>query len=452
MSANTDLINKYNVNIPRYTSYPPLPVWNTSDFTSERYFEHLQFAVRENNHRVSVYIHLPYCESLCTYCGCNTRITVNHSVETPYINAIIKEWELITELIGQSLIIDELHLGGGTPTFFSPQNLKTMIEGIKSFAVFSADADLSFEGHPNNTTREHLKVLRQCGFNRVSFGVQDFDLRVQKAINRVQPFENVRNVVQWSRELGYKSVNLDLVYGLPFQTMDSMEETIQKVIELKPDRIAFYGYAHVPWVKPGQRSFSEEDLPDDETKQLLFEAGKRKFIEAGYSRLGFDHFALPDEDLAVAFRNGKLNRNFMGYTTTRSNVLIGLGVSSISDCSYAFAQNPKVVEDYLAQINANELRFIKGHIQSTVDIQVGKAIKELMCNLKVKRIQVDPFIEQHQDVHRKIQTFIAEGLLYKTSDEYRVTEAGRTFLRNICAAIDPYLTQEVAVNKFSKAI
>ncbi|HRD40356.1 MAG TPA: radical SAM protein, partial [Bacteroidia bacterium] len=270
-----NLISKYNIPVPRYTSYPTVPFWDKSP-SLEEWKDLVKDCFNSTNSKdgISLYIHLPFCESLCTYCACNTRITVNHKVEEPYINTVLKEWDLYLELFNEKPLIREIHLGGGTPTFFTAENLKKLIQGILDKSNVALNAEFSFEAHPANTTIGHLITLYQLGFKRISFGIQDFDDKVQDAINRYQSFEEVKAIVDQCRAVGYTSVNFDLVYGLPFQTYASMQDTVEKVIALKPDRIAFYSYAHVPWIKPGQRKFTEKDLPVDDDKRKLYELGK----------------------------------------------------------------------------------------------------------------------------------------------------------------------------------
>src|SRR5690606_4625858 len=289
----------------------------------------------------------PFCESLCTFCGCNKRITKQHSVEDIYLNAVLKEWNLYLGLFSEKPIIKEMHLGGGTPTFFSPDNLKRLIDGIFKDAKRADDYEFSFEGHPNNTTREHLQSLYNLGFRRVSYGVQDYNETVQKAIHRIQPFENVKYVTEQAREIGYTSVGHDIIFGLPFQTLEDVERTILKTKELLPDRLAFYSYAHVPWIKGnGQRGFNEDDLPTPEIKRKQYELGKKLLAEVGYTEIGMDHFALSTDSLYQSMAEGRLHRNFMGYTASKTQAMIGLGVSSISDSLYAFSQNEKNLEAY----------------------------------------------------------------------------------------------------------
>ncbi|HQA74958.1 radical SAM protein, partial [Flavobacterium sp.] len=322
------LIQKYNVPGPRYTSYPTVPYWDLDTFDASKWKQTYLQSFNESNtsEGISLYIHLPFCESLCTFCGCHKRITKRHEVESPYITAVLKEWDLYCQTFSEQPIIKELHLGGGTPTFFSPENLKTLINGIFSKAERAKDHEFSFEGHPNNTSREHLQTLFELGFRRVSYGVQDYSPIVQKAIHRDQSFHNVAKVTFWAKEIGYTSISHDLIYGLPFQTLEDVIDTIEKTKSLSPDRLAFYSYAHVPWIKGnGQRGFKDEDLPKDDTKRLLYEIGKQLLEKKGYHEIGMDHFALTTDSMYQAFQDKKLHRNFMGYTSSKTQLMIGLG-------------------------------------------------------------------------------------------------------------------------------
>src|SRR5690554_3514203 len=282
------LIQKYNVPGPRYTSYPTVPYWDDATFSAEAWQQTLKRSFDESNasEGISLYIHLPFCESLCTFCGCHKRVTKRHEVEQPYIQAVLKEWELYCELLEEKPIIKEIHLGGGTPTFFSIEHLTQLIQGILSKSEIAAEHEFSFEGHPNNTTREHLQALYDLGFRRVSYGVQDYNETVQRAIHRIQPFENVKRVTETAREIGYTSVGHDIIFGLPFQTLENIEQTIIKTKALLPDRLAFYSYAHVPWIKGnGQRGFNEADLPSAELKRQQYELGKQLLAEVGYTEI-----------------------------------------------------------------------------------------------------------------------------------------------------------------------
>ncbi|MES2566867.1 MAG: oxygen-independent coproporphyrinogen III oxidase [Bacteroidota bacterium] len=444
------LIEKYNIPAPRYTSYPTVPYWdNNLDETAWK--EHVQNSfIQHNKDGISLYIHLPFCESLCTYCACNTRITVNHAVELPYIKTLLKEWELYLNLFPEKPLLKEIHLGGGTPTFFSYKNLHLLLSTIINSCEVSKNADFSFEGHPSNTTKEHLQTLYNLGFRRVSFGVQDFDEKVQKTINRYQSFDEVKSVMETAREIGYSSINIDLVYGLPYQTSESVRNTIEQIITLKPERIAFYSYAHVPWLKPGQRKYTEKDLPLASEKRNLYDIGKKLFIEADYTDVGMDHFALPGDELLTAFRNGTLHRNFMGYTTNQTKLLIGLGCSSISDTWDAFAQNIKTVEEYSTAVNEGRFPIQKGHLLSPEDLLIRQHILNLMCRHEsdFNDTLCNQFIlKQAID---KLKDLLEDQLIHIKNNKVIISEQGELFLRNICLAFDKrYWSKQISTNIFS---
>lgn len=448
------LISKYNVPVPRYTSYPTVPFWETTP-SKDQWKLLVKEAFDNSNdiNGISLYIHLPFCESLCTYCACNTRITVNHKVEEPYINAVLKEWQMYLEVFKGTPKIKEIHLGGGTPTFFSASNLKRLIEGILSQSEPCADAEFSFEAHPGNTTEEHLKTLFHLGFKRVSFGIQDFDEKVQDVINRYQTFEEVETVVNQARAIGYTSVNFDLVYGLPFQTLSSIIDTIEKVIQLKPERIAFYSYAHVPWIKPGQRKFTEKDLPVDEDKRRLYEHGKDLFLNAGYQEVGMDHFALPEDTLFKALKQQALHRNFMGYTHNYTQVLVGLGVSSISDTWTGFAQNIKTVEEYQECINSGELPVFKGHVLTAEDLILRRHILNIMCHYETDWSDLNMQCPALFEGLEKVKELEKDGLLVLHESGLKVTKTGSAFLRNICMCFDArYWRKTPQAKIFSSAV
>ncbi|SFS62655.1 oxygen-independent coproporphyrinogen-3 oxidase [Zhouia amylolytica] len=437
-----DLIQKYNVPGPRYTSYPTVPYWDVNTFSAKKWINSFKKSFLESNQQegISLYIHLPFCESLCTFCGCHKRITKRHEVEEPYIETLLKEWKMYCDILGSTPRIKEIHLGGGTPTFFSSENLKKLIHGIFKYAKRAEGYEFSFEGHPNNTTREHLQTLYDLGFRRVSYGVQDYSLQVQKAINRIQPFENVKRATEEAREIGYTSVSHDLVFGLPFQTLGDVIETINKTIQLMPDRIAFYSYAHVPWMKGnGQRGFSEENLPGGEEKRILYEIGKKLFSELGYVEIGMDHFALKTDALYHSMNNGNLHRNFMGYTASKTNLMIGLGASSISDSWYAFAQNVKSIEEYTHLVENNVLPVYRGHCLNEEDLIIRKHILNLMCQLRTSWDKNEDYFEQLPDVLESLEELKQDGFLILKEKELIVTDEGKPFIRNICMAFDVLL-------------
>ena len=450
------LIDKYNIPGPRYTSYPTVPYWENENFKSEKWQSTVIRAFNESNAEegISIYIHLPFCENLCTFCACHKRITKQHSVETPYLESVLKEWNLYLDLFSQSAIsnqqsaeqkaecgkqkakLKELHLGGGTPTFFSPENLKILLEGIFSTVEIAENPEFSFEGHPNNTTKEHLQTLYDLGFRRCSFGVQDYDLKVQKAINRIQPFENVKNVTEWAREIGYRSVSHDLVFGLPHQSWEAMELTIRKTLELKPDRLAFYSYAHVPWIKGvGQRGFDENDLPSGEEKRKLYENGKKLLEDLGYIEVGMDHFSLESDDLYQSLIQKKLHRNFMGYTSSNTQLMVGLGMSAISDSWYGFAQNEKTVEDYQKRVEEGKIPVFRGHILNEEDLIIRRHILNLMCQLETTFTDKNTFAELPEALE-KLMEMQEDGLVELGDNFVKITEKGRVFTRNVAMAFD----------------
>lgn len=432
------LVDKYNIPGPRYTSYPTVPFWDEANFTAVKWKDSVIRSFNESNNTegISLYIHLPFCEQLCTFCACHKRITKQHSVEVPYLESVLKEWDLYLQLFGKKPIIKELHLGGGTPTFFSPENLRKLLEGIFEKSEIAEHPEFSFEGHPNNTTREHLQTLYDLGFRRCSFGVQDYDLEVQKAINRIQPFENVEKVTRWAREIGYKSISHDLVFGLPHHTWEKMEYTIRKTMELKPDRLAFYSYAHVPWIKGvGQRGFDENDLPSGEEKRRLYENGKKLLQELGYIEVGMDHFSLPHDDLYQSMVSGNIHRNFMGYSSSKTQLMIGLGMSAISDSWYAFAQNEKTVEDYQKRVEEGIIPVFRGHILDDEDLVIRRHILNLMCKLETSwDLQTGlPELENALEVLKEMEK---DQLVTLSENSIHITPKGRAFTRNVAMAFD----------------
>ena len=440
-----NLVQKYNIPGPRYTSYPTVPYWDNTTFSGKEWQQTLIQSFTESNQKegISLYIHLPFCESLCTFCGCHKRITKRHEVETPYIQAVLKEWQLYCDTLPEKPIVKELHLGGGTPTFFTPENLQELINGIFRKANKAPGYEFSFEGHPNNTTKEHLQALYNVGFRRVSYGVQDYNLTVQEAIHRVQPFENVKNVTEWAREIGYTSIGHDIIFGLPFQTLEHVEATILKTKELVPDRLAFYSYAHVPWLKGnGQRGYRDEDLPTATQKREQYEKGKDLLAKVGYKEIGMDHFALESDSLYVSMETNKLHRNFMGYTASKTQVMIGLGASSISDSWYSFAQNVKSLEEYSHLVLNNIIPIYRGHILTEEDRIIRKHILNLMCRLETSWSNEEEEFAQLPDTLEKLQEMENDGLIEISATKLTVLDKGRPFIRNICMAFDVLLHQK----------
>ena len=363
MNQPISLIKKYNRAGPRYTSYPPVPFWNNAP-DEIQWLEHIKKAYHEDT-GIDLYVHVPFCESLCYYCGCNRTITKNHEVEDHYLSTLLKEWSIYKEKLGINPKINSLHFGGGTPTFLSPKNLESLITNLlqnksKSFIG-------SIEIDPRTCKEEHIKVLARNEIKRVSLGIQDFDILVQKAINRNQSPAMVEDLLIKLRANGLTSINFDLIYGLPKQSSNSISNTIKIVSKMKPDLIAFYSYAHLPEKIKNQRLIAENDLPSPELKRELYELGKKLLIENGYVDVGMDHFALPSSFLYQAMVNKKLHRNFMGFVDKKSPILIGLGPSSISDTSFSFIQNAKDLKTYDNKVNAGKIPFEIGHTLNKYD-------------------------------------------------------------------------------------
>jgi oxygen-independent coproporphyrinogen-3 oxidase len=438
----SSLIQKYNIPGPRYTSYPTVPYWDKEGISKEKWIASFRKSFNESNHSegISLYIHLPFCESLCTFCACHKHITKRHEVEEDYIDTVLKEWKLYADLVGEKPIIKEIHLGGGTPTFFSSHQLKKLIDGLFVYADRHDDYEFSLEGHPNNTTEDQLQTLFDLGFTRISFGVQDYDPIVQKAIHRLQPFENVEKVTKLSREIGFTSVSHDLIFGLPFQTKENVIETIEKTKLLQPDRISFYSYAHVPWIKGvGQRGFNDQDLPKDEEKRELYEIGKELFSEMGYVEIGMDHFALKEDSLFKATEEKTVHRNFMGYTANKTQLMIGLGMSAISDSWYGFAQNVKTVKEYQKVVNEGELPIFRGHLLTDEDLIVRKHILNMMCHFTTTWSDSDLDSIDLEKHFLLLEEMVIDGLVVLNGNTLSIPEKARPYVRNICMAFDVHL-------------
>jgi oxygen-independent coproporphyrinogen III oxidase len=425
------LADKYSARIPRYTSYPPVPLWNGAPTDTEWMLE-IHRATRAFDHQgIALYVHLPFCEDLCTYCGCNKRITKNHAVEAPYIDSVLKEWKSYSNVLPQNFMLSELHLGGGTPTFFSAHELKRLVSTLLENAIPVGEG-WSVEVHPSHTTREQLETLYELGFRRISIGVQSFNKRVQFLINRIQPFEVVKEINDAARSIGFTSVNMDILYGLPQQGVDDTLADIDIIAELRPDRIAYYGYAHVPWKAAGQRRYSEAELPTTKDRILSAELGREKLLNMGYRPIGMDHYALPQDALSQAFESGKLHRNFMGYTEQHTDVLIGLGVSSISENNLGYRQNEPIVEAYTEMINKGDFPIIGGHTYTPQDAYISTIISNLMCKMEsaLPTTLTDGQWEQ-------LFALAGDGLIELSESKVKIKDHARMFVRSVCAAIDP---------------
>lgn len=457
IATTAELLRKYDVPGPRYTSYPTILYWDTES-TLERWLdstaESLSLAELDGT-GAAIYVHIPFCRSLCTYCGCNSRITCSTNVGKAYVRSVLQEWDLYRQQLGRSapIPLSELHLGGGTPTFLSADELDELISGILEHVEQTPDAEFSIESDPRVTSPDHLAVLRRFGFTRLSLGIQDFDPRVQEAVNRIQSEQQVRVVTEDARALGFNSINYDLIYGLPFQNLNSVEQTVAAVIRLKPERIAFYAYAHVPWVKPGQRHFTEDDLPSGEEKRKLYEFGRTMLEQAGYIEIGMDHFALQRDSLWKASFAGTLHRNFMGYTSRFVSPLIGLGVSSISDSWGVFVQNEKQLETYEARVAKGELPIFRGHQLSKEDRILRRHILNLMTRFETAWESPELYVPYLDTIATKLEEPRRDGLVRLSANRCEITQPGKAFLRNICMGFDARLARQApATQLFSQTV
>lgn len=447
----SELFKKYDIPAPRYTSYPTVPYWSENPTTDE-WVDSLRRTFQRPAVSWSVYIHVPFCESLCTFCGCNTSITKDHKREQPYVDLLLKEWNTylsrVPEMREKPLV--QLHLGGGSPTFLSPQSLRNLIEPmLKDVNRDPQHFEGAIEVDPRRTTKEQLAVLRELGFTRVSMGVQDFTPEVQRLVNRFQPKEMTERLTRDAREMGYESVNFDLIYGLPKQTPESIREMAEITVHMRPDRIALYSFAKVPWIKPAQRLFKDEDLPEGGDKRKLYEISREILLQAGYREIGMDHFALPTDQLSLSEQSGTLHRNFMGYADRRTDVLLGLGVSSISETPDCFHQNEKVLPVYERRVLAGEIPTFRGHKLTDEDQKRREQILEFMTKWQVE-LESDA---QASDVRSFLSSLIEDGLVEVSDRKMRLTDKGRPFLRNATMALDARLRSKTPDTKvFSQSL
>lgn len=454
-ASSSELLRKYNVPGPRYTSYPTVPYWERTP-TEAEWIEALRAQLQPTAQPsgCAIYVHIPFCRSLCTYCGCNVRITRNRAIALPYLEAVLAEWRMyLARLQVERLPVAEIHLGGGTPTFLTSDELRFLIDGLRERCSVRDDAEFSIEADPRVTSAEQLATLSSLGFRRLSLGIQDFDPRVQAIVNRVQSEEQVRELTVAARALGFASVNYDLIYGLPLQTLASIEQTLGAVERLRPDRIAFYSYAHVPWIKPSQRRFTEADLPQGEAKRVLYERGREMLERAGYREIGMDHFALEADALWTAAATGTLHRNFMGYTSRHVAPLIGLGVSAIGDAWTAFAQNEKVLEPYEQRVRRGELPILRGHVLDAEDLELRRLILELMTRFRTRWSDTARASDFLYGVPERLRELVADELVTLNGSGCEVTELGRAFIRNVCMAFDARLARKApGTQLFSRTV
>ncbi len=451
-----DLLKKYARPGPRYTSYPTAPVWDDTFDTAQAYKLYAQNQ-KQASGPLSLYFHLPFCTSLCWYCGCNVKISRNKSVMEPYLNALAQEMAQISPYI-QHREVSQMHWGGGTPTYLSPEQIEALVAHIQRYFQWTKNAELSIEVDPRVTTLEHLQALRRCGFNRLSMGIQDFNPKVQAAVHRVQPFDTTAQLIQQGRDLGFSSINVDLMYGLPHQSLESFTETLQHIQALSPDRIALFHYAHVPWMKPAQKLIPTDAIPDADTKIGIFELAIRHFLAQGYQYIGMDHFARPEDELSVAQRQRTLRRNFMGYTTQAGTDLYGFGVSSISEIEGHFVQNVREVPAYENVLSKGVLPTLRGLWLSPDDHLRKAVIEALSCNGYLnsadiaQRFDVD-FQHYFEAELAACQDLAEDGLLSLTGQDIQVLPRGQMLIRNVCMVWDRYLQQSPAASQtFSRTL
>jgi oxygen-independent coproporphyrinogen-3 oxidase len=445
----TDLLEKYDVPVPRYTSYPAVPNWQETPAPNV-WIEALQAALDADSSSLAIYVHLPFCESLCTFCGCNTVITRNRERSSPYVDTVLAELDRYLSHVPalRNRSVSQIHLGGGTPTFLPPAVLSSLLDGLAERLPTRADGyEGSVEVDPRVTTAEHLQALRQHGLSRISLGVQDIDHEVLRLVNRPQPLEITAGLCAIARATGFESINFDLIYGLPGQTPASMSRLADAIVGLRPDRLAVYSFARVPWIKPAQRKFTDEQVPAGAAKRALYEVLRGRLLAAGYLEIGLDHFALPHDALAVAAAAGTLHRNFMGYTDRRTTALLGLGVSAISETPWCFHQNEKVITVYERRVGEGEIPTLRGHVLSDDDRRRAAAIRSLMTTGRAPLTADDRIAAQSA-----LAEPIADGIVEILANELRVTAEGMPFIRNVAAFFDTYLSTPRQGPTYSKAI
>jgi oxygen-independent coproporphyrinogen-3 oxidase len=452
-----DLLRRYNVPGPRYTSYPTAPVWKEG-FAPADYAAVLQeSASAAKPAPLSLYVHLPFCEKLCYFCGCTVVITgTQHALEAPYLDTLEREIDWVAERAGRDREVTQFHLGGGTPTYFTPENLLRLGRKFRQRFKFAPDAEMGVEIDPRVTTRDHLLALARIGFNRLSMGVQDFEPRVQVGINRVQSYEATRDLVRLARELGFPSVNMDLIFGLPFQTAESFSRTIDRVLEIGPDRLAVYSYANVPWMKKHQ-AVLQPHLPDEATKFAIFRTALQRFTDAGFEYIGMDHFARPEDELARARRHRTLHRNFQGYTTKAGTDLVGFGMSAIGSVGTAYVQNRRELPAYTESVVSSGTATFRGFRLSEDDRLRGTVISAILCHGVVVKAEIEErfgirFDSYFADALEKLTPCAADGLVELSTAEVRATSLGRVFLRNLAMPFDAYLEAAPEKPVFSRTL
>jgi oxygen-independent coproporphyrinogen-3 oxidase len=455
LNINLDLVKKYNVAGPRYTSYPP-----ATKFTDAVTWEQLSAKIEENNRAprgLSLYFHIPFCETLCWFCGCTTVITLNHSQGQTYINYLEKEVTRMAARLNPKRKAVQLHWGGGSPTFLQPDEIRQLGDIIRKHFKLSDDIEAGVEIDPRRLTRDHIVALREAGFNRASFGVQDFDPKVQEAVHRIQPRDMTQQALDWARELGFGSINFDLIYGLPHQTVESFSRTLDTVLEMQPDRLAVFSYAHVPWVKPAQKILEQKILPAPEAKLQLLKIVIERLTENNrYIYIGMDHFARPTDELVAAQRNKTLQRNFQGYSTRGNADIYAFGMSSISQIPDAYWQNEKELPGYYAALDAGNTPLHRGYFVTGEDKIRRDTIMRVMCDLSLDYAEMSQrlginFAEHFAGELAALTPFEADGLVRRSPTGLEVTDTGRLFIRNIAMCFDNMLAP-MGERKHSKTI
>ena len=455
--VDLNLVKKYDRPGPRYTSYPTAPHFN-EEFTHEKYLDEI---IKTNYGKdlpnLSLYYHLPFCDTLCYFCGCNMIITRNRDRVKEYIRYLKKEIDLVRTYILPDRKVSQLHWGGGTPTHLDPDEIKELIDYIKECFTFTPDSEEGCEIDPRGLTKAHLEALRSGGFNRISMGVQDFDEKVQKAVNRIQPEDITRQTVEWVRELGFYSINLDLIYGLPFQKPDTFAETVDKIIDISPDRIAVFNYAHVPWMKKHMALIHPEDLPTPEEKLQILKMTIEKLTSAGYVFIGMDHFAKPEDELAVALREKKLYRNFQGYSTNAGADLYAMGITSISQLHRVYAQNYKTEKEYFTALDNDTIPVSKGYYLSDDDILRRKVIMKIMCDFELCIPAVEDefkinFREYFKHGLEGLNEMIDDNLVEVTNDKITITQMGKLLIRNVAMNFDGYIERNQDKARYSRTV
>lgn len=444
LRVSEEFLARYNRPGPRYTSYPTAPVWNDSFGPAD--LEKVHDEAQRAKSPVSLYMHIPFCESLCLFCACNVIIQKDKRVSPPYLDILKREVERISRSVSRDRPVVQFHWGGGTPTYLTPAQIEELFGFTSEHFTFAPDAEIGIEIDPRVTSREHLETLRKLGFNRLSMGIQDFHPLVQKTINRVQPFDLTAGLMQSARDLGFESVNVDLIYGLPYQTAETFAHTVDQILELVPDRVALFSYAHVPWLKKQQNSF-EGHLPEGLQKFEIFRTGLLKFLEAGYLYIGMDHFAKPGDELAVSQQNRTLHRNFQGYTTKAGADLYGMGITAISGIQNAYAQNQRDIPSWEKAVAERGIATMRGYHLSGDDRLRRAVISRLLCHTIVLKEEISQefgidFDSYFADELARLEPFREDGLVALNPGEIRTTWLGRIFIRNLAMIFDPYLEKQ----------